>query len=48
MTKVFGGIFSILSGDLLQLPPAQQQEIFIEYKKEIRVCYWKIFSIRTN
>ena len=48
MTKVFGGIYFTLSDDLLQLPPAQQQEIFIEYKKEIRVCYWKIFSIRTK
>ena len=30
MSKVFGGIFVILSGDLLQLPPDQQQEIFMK------------------
>ena len=32
MSKVFGGIFVILSGDLLQLPPVQQQEIFMKHK----------------
>ena len=31
--KVFGDISLLLSGDLLQLPPVQQQQIFMKHKK---------------
>ena len=33
MPKVFGGISVILSGDLLQLPSVQQQQIFMKQKR---------------
>ena len=52
--RCLGGIFVILGGDLLELPPVQQQQILMErnIKKEniklLRVYYGKMFSIFTN
>ena len=33
MSKVFRGVSVILSGDLLQLPTVQQQQVFTKHKK---------------